>query len=115
MNDAEQAHLATLFEMKGPNGTLARLAHFWPAHDLGVWMVGEARLKTAMPDTAAALANYIAAVIDAFACQTTDRKAAIFGHGTGVLTMVEAGLKARLAKEAATKKGLILPGLGGPH
>lgn len=114
MNEIEQARLAALFEIRGPQGTLARLAHFWPAHDLGVWMVGEARLKTPMPDTAEALANYVAAVIDAFACQTTDRKAAIFSQGTGVLTMIEASLKARIAKEAAaTKKGIIMPGLGG--
>ena len=106
-------HEAVIMGMPGPDGTLLRLAHFFPAHNLGVWMAGEAARKTPMPQTAEQLANYLSSVIDAFACQTTDRKAAIFGHGTGVLTMMEASLKARIAKEAAaTKNGLILPGLG---
>lgn len=110
---SEPNHEAVIMGMPGANGTLLRLAHYWPAHNLGVWMVGEVNRKTPMPQTAEALANYISAVIDAFACQTSDRKAAIFGHGTGVLTMVEASLKARIAKEQQAKSGLILPGLGG--
>lgn len=103
-----------LLGMPGPQGTLMRLARAWPASNLGVWMVAEKALNTPMPQTAEALAIYVAAVIDAFAGQTTDRKAAMFSPGIGILPRVEAELKARIAKEAAAKKnGLLLPGLGG--
>lgn len=111
----DDGHTALIMSMPGPQGTLMRLLLAWPTDNLGAWMAGEANRKTPPQDTAAALANLMSGVIDAFAVNTSDRKNAIFG-GMGVFTMIEASLKARIAKEAAaTKKGLILPGLGGPH